>query len=121
MPQGWRRRAMCRQPPAVPRTRGAGPPTLLLCRRRHLDLRDRQGVVFHRAADGYRVAGVRLQTGEVLVGDAVDLVALTDEDVLGAALDTGFDALLIGHLLRAMLAVRVFRVAHGIADLALPR
>ena len=43
-------------------------------------------VVLHGAAHGDGVAGVRLEPGEFLVGDVVDLVAIADEHVLGAAL-----------------------------------
>src|SRR5689334_15522477 len=60
--------------------------------------------------------GVRLQRREVLVGDGVHLVLLADEHVLFATLDAAFDALAVGHLLRAVLAILVHRFAHGIAD-----
>src|SRR5262245_4903201 len=60
-----------------------------------------------------------LQRGQVLVGDVVDLVLVSDEDVLLAALYAAFDTFPIGHLLRAVLAVLVRRFAHRITDPAL--
>src|SRR4051812_18615496 len=62
-----------------------------------------------------------LETREVLVGDLVNLVAVADEHVLCATLDAGLDTLLVCHLLRAMLAVGVLRIAHRVADLTFPR
>src|SRR6476659_4693381 len=54
----------------------------LLFRRRHLDLRDRHGVVLRLAGHRHVVPRVRFEACEILIGDLVDLVSLANEHVL---------------------------------------
>src|SRR6266545_2874190 len=88
---------------------------------RHLDLRDLDRVVGHLARQLDVVRGVLFETGEILVGDLVDLGA-RHKDVLAAVLlDAGDHAVMVAHFLAGVLDGGLVRAAAvAVADLARP-
>src|SRR6266540_4312835 len=88
---------------------------------RHLDLRDLDRVVGHLARQLDVVRGVLFETGEILVGDLVDLGA-RHKDVLAAVLlDAGDHAVMVAHFLAGVLDGGLLRAAAvAVADLARP-